>query len=198
MSTPDPLVAALLKGDRDAWARMFDTYAESMRAVAKNKTGNDDLANEAVQQAFTDVMTAGVETLEKARDLGKYLRRVAANKAIDIVRSRKRNVATEPNKFTATADAHRSSAGDLVDDSHDIEIAVGLIDEMPPNVAYAIRERVMKNRAVFQVAAEIPCDPSNVAKLVKRGLDYIRQHPSFNNASDPEADDAISVEDTND
>ena len=65
VSTPDPLVAALLKGDRDAWARMFDTYAESMRAVAKNKTGNDDLANEAVQQlksgrtAFRTVLTTG-------------------------------------------------------------------------------------------------------------------------------------------
>lgn len=198
MPTPDPLVAALLAGDRGAWQRMVDKYAESMLAVAKNKTGNDDQANDAVQQAFTDVMTAGVEKLEKARNLGKYLRGVAGNKAVDIVRARIRNVATEPDKFTATADVHSSSAGDLVVDSYDIGIAVELVNEMPPKVAYAIRERVMKDRPVAQVAAEIPCDPSNVAKLVKRGLDYIRQHPSFANASDPEADDATSVEDTHD
>jgi RNA polymerase sigma factor (sigma-70 family) len=195
---PDPLVVALLEGDWDAWGRMVDAHAASMRAVARNKTGNDDLAEEAVQDAFADVMTAGVDNLVNVRNLGSYLRGITANKAVDIIRSRVRNVSTDPDKFTAAADIHQISPDDAVGDSNDIEIAVGLIDEMTPKVAYAIRERVMNGRPAAEVAAEIPCDPSHIAKLVKRGLDYIRQHPWFTNASDPEADDATSVEDTHD
>jgi RNA polymerase sigma factor (sigma-70 family) len=86
---PTALVARAAAGDRDAFASIVDTYHADMARVAYVVCGDPDVAEDAVQAAWS-VAWRKLRSLRDPERLRPWLVAVAANEARQLVRRRHR------------------------------------------------------------------------------------------------------------
>jgi RNA polymerase sigma-70 factor (ECF subfamily) len=95
MHRPDAaLVLAARRGSSDALGVLFDRYWRVVWRAAYAVTGDRQLADDAAQDAF--VRAAGaLDRFDVRRPLQPWLVRIAVNRALDLVRARRRLVSIE-------------------------------------------------------------------------------------------------------
>jgi RNA polymerase sigma-70 factor (ECF subfamily) len=82
-------VARAARGDEIAFARIVAAHHDDMARVAYVMCGDDDLAQEAVQSAWSKAWTR-LDSIRDAERLKPWLVSIAANEAKQLVRSRSR------------------------------------------------------------------------------------------------------------
>jgi RNA polymerase sigma-70 factor (ECF subfamily) len=105
--SPDPdLIALARKGSPDAAGVLFDRYWATAwgaaYAVTADRALADDAAQDAIQQAF-----AALHRFDPTRPFGPWLKRIAVNRAIDLLRRARRR---------EEAELHRWSLGETADE----------------------------------------------------------------------------------
>jgi len=83
------LITRLRAGDDAAFAELVDANIGRMLAVARRMLGNEEDANDAVQDAFMSAFKA-IDRFEGNAQLGTWLHRIAVNASLMKLRSRKR------------------------------------------------------------------------------------------------------------
>jgi RNA polymerase sigma-70 factor, ECF subfamily len=94
METDADLVLAAQRGSRDALGRIFDRYWQRVWRAAYATAGERELASDAAQDAFLRAASA-LHRFDPQRPLEPWLVRIAVNRAIDLVRARRRLVAED-------------------------------------------------------------------------------------------------------
>jgi len=79
------LIASARAGSVDALKRLFDRHFRTVWQTAYRITGQRPLADDAAQEAFVRAFAA-LDDFDEARPLAPWLRRIAANGAIDLLR----------------------------------------------------------------------------------------------------------------
>jgi RNA polymerase sigma-70 factor, ECF subfamily len=91
------LVRAARRGDREAAASLFRRYWQSAWRVAFAITGRramaDDVAADAFERAF-----AALDRFDDRRPFSPWLHRIAANRALDLLRAERRIAGGEPDE----------------------------------------------------------------------------------------------------
>ncbi|HET7572972.1 MAG TPA: sigma-70 family RNA polymerase sigma factor [Gaiellaceae bacterium] len=94
METDTDLVLAARGGSREALGAIFDRHWPRVWRAAYATCGDRELANDAAQDAFLKAADA-LRRFDPRRPLEPWLVKIAVNRAIDLVRKRRRLVAAE-------------------------------------------------------------------------------------------------------
>jgi RNA polymerase sigma-70 factor, ECF subfamily len=94
METDADLVLAARRGSRDAFGQIFDRHWPRVWRAAYATTGERELANDAAQDAFLRAASA-LHRFDAERPLEPWLVRIAINRAVDLVRARRRLVSED-------------------------------------------------------------------------------------------------------
>jgi RNA polymerase sigma-70 factor, ECF subfamily len=78
-----------METDRDALGELFDRHWPRVWRAAYSTTGDRELANDAAQDAFLRAASA-LHRFDPSRPLEPWLVRIAVNRAIDMLRARRR------------------------------------------------------------------------------------------------------------
>ena len=96
------LIVLVREGSSDAAGVLFDRYWEfawkSAYAITADRSLADDAAQEAIQRAF-----AALHRFDETRPFGPWLKRIAVNRAIDLLRRSGRLVALDDGVETSPA-----------------------------------------------------------------------------------------------
>jgi RNA polymerase sigma-70 factor (ECF subfamily) len=113
-------IARVRAGDGDAYRALVDRHSRSVFRLAFRMTGNEQDAEDVVQETFLRAYRQ-LHRYESRASFGTWLYRIAANYSLDLVRSKKRHPETaiddSPAPFTAAtgeAGPHRLLMGDEV------------------------------------------------------------------------------------
>jgi len=121
----NPGEAALVRkarwGDHDAFAQLYQMHAKAIHALAYRLTGNAAAAEDITQETFLK-MLGFLSGLRGDAPLRPWLKRVAANAAIDRLRREQRFVA-ETN--------HEEWPDDSTDPNESMEV-LGMLQRLPP------------------------------------------------------------------
>ena len=126
-STPEanPEEAALVRrarwGDHDAFEQLYRSHAKAIHALAYRLTGNAAAAEDITQETFLK-MLGFLSGLREDAPLRPWLKRVAANAAIDRLRREQR--------FVAETD-HDAWPDDSTDPTENVEV-LGMLQRLPP------------------------------------------------------------------
>jgi RNA polymerase sigma factor (sigma-70 family) len=126
-STPEanPEEAALVRrarwGDHDAFEQLYRSHAKAIHALAYRLTGNAAAAEDITQETFLK-MLGFLSGLRDDAPLRPWLKRVAANAAIDRLRREQR--------FVAETD-HDAWPDDSTDPTENVEV-LGMLQRLPP------------------------------------------------------------------
>ncbi len=91
--TETELVQSCLKNDRLAQKNLYDKYKKAMYTLAYRITGDFELANDVLQDAFVKVFR-GLSTFRAEATLGAWIRTIVVRTAYSYLR--KKNVSLEP------------------------------------------------------------------------------------------------------
>ncbi len=162
-------VRAAAAGDDTAFARIVCAYHEDMRRVCVVMTGDEQLAQDAVQSAWT-VAWQKLGTVRQPERLRPWLVSVAMNQARDMLRKRRRT----PEAGLDIA-ATRVTGG--VDPATGIESLdlLAALERLDPDDRALIAMRYVIGLDATELASAIGPSPSGIRTRLERVLEHLRQ-----------------------
>jgi RNA polymerase sigma-70 factor (ECF subfamily) len=119
------LVRAAQQGDREAFGALFERYRGPLLAMARQRLGNADEAEELVQEVFIKAMEK-LDQLRVPEAFGGWLRRIVHRMAINRVTRGGRDLACDPVTLEATCWGVESPEGAVVTREEADHLRVGL------------------------------------------------------------------------
>jgi RNA polymerase sigma-70 factor, ECF subfamily len=162
---PDPeLIALARRGSAEAAGVLFDRYWEvawrASYAVTADRELADDAAQDAVQRAF-----GALDRFEETRPFGPWLKRIAANRAIDLLRRERRLAPLYEHATACSWDA--GAAGE----SRAVAEAVGSLD---PQKRVVVVLRYWLDFSVEEIAGVLGIPVGTVGSRLSRALAELR------------------------
>ena len=150
-------------GDHDAFAQLYRMHAKAIHALAYRLTGNAAAAEDITQDTFLK-MLGFLSGLRGDAPLRPWLKRVAANAAIDRLRRERRFVAEEdPDAWP----------GDSTDPTNDMEI-LGVLQRLPPLARTVVWLHEMEGWSHPELGERFGRSPSWSKSIVSRALARLR------------------------
>lgn len=162
---PDPELIALARtGSQEAAGVLFDRYWEvawrASYAVTADRELADDAAQDAVQRAF-----GTLDRFDETRPFGPWLKRIAANRAIDLLRRNRR--------LAPLADDAAAPAWDL-DEIGESGVVAGAVGALDPQKRIVIVLRYWLDLSVEDIAGTLGIPVGTVASRLSRALAELR------------------------
>jgi RNA polymerase sigma factor (sigma-70 family) len=90
-------------GDQDAHFRLYKLYSRAMYNVGYRITGNEEDAEDVLQEAFVSAFK-NLESYRGDATFGAWLKRIVVNKAINVIKKRKQYVIAQEENFDVPAE----------------------------------------------------------------------------------------------
>ena len=164
---PDALLLRARAGDRDAFAALVRQHQGSVFSIGLRMLNRRDAAEDLAQDVFLQLYRK-LDSIETLEHLGFWLRRVAANLAIDWLR-RAPHVATQPLEDGAEVPAQERDEDLLMSR----ELA-RLLGELPPAPRAVMLLRYQEDCDVAEIAAALDMPVNTVKSHIKRSLTALR------------------------
>ena len=151
-------------GDRAAFETLYSRHAAAVHALALRLTGNAATAEDVTQDTFMQLLKF-LGSIARDRPLRPWLKRVAANAAIDRMRRERRLVEFDEN-------AGWQGDERLPDEQHG---SLGLLQRFPPLVRTVVWLRVVEGWSHRELGERFGHSESWSKSLVSRTLARLRE-----------------------
>jgi len=162
---PDPELISLARaGSAEAAAALFDRYWDhawrAAYAVAADRALADDAAQDAIQSAF-----GALDRFDETRPFGPWLKRIAANRAIDLLRRRQRLRPLDQDVAWETAAS---------ESREDLRVVVEAVGALDPQKRIVVVLRYWLDLSVEEIAGVLGVPVGTVASRLSRALAQLR------------------------
>jgi len=164
---PETLLMQARAGDRRAFAELVKAHQGSVFSIGLRMLNRRDVAEDLAQDVFLQLYRK-LDTIESLQHLGFWLRRVAANLAIDWMR-RAPYIATLPLDESADVSAPEADSDPLM--SREL---TRLLGELAPHPRAVMLLRYQEDRDVAEIAAMLDMPVNTVKSHIKRSLTALR------------------------
>jgi RNA polymerase sigma-70 factor (ECF subfamily) len=159
------LVLAFQGGQRHAYDEIYRRYYDRVHATCRRILDNPADAAEATQETFLRAFR-GLHTFNGRYQLGAWLGRIAANTAVDVLRTRSRSV-----NVVASTDEVMHIDDRLTDTEPSIEDKVAVTEalgEIQPLHARALFMRAVEGLSHREIGSRLGMSPVSVKSLLHR------------------------------
>jgi RNA polymerase sigma-70 factor (ECF subfamily) len=164
----DTLLPRARAGDTEAFATLVRQHQASVFSIGLRMLNRRDAAEDLAQDVFLQLFRK-LESIETAEHLGFWLRRVAANLAIDRLRSPALAL-TQPLVDDNEVAAHET-AEDLLRD----RALLKLLGELSPHARAVMLLRYQEDCDVAEIATALDMPANTVKSHIKRSLTTLRR-----------------------
>ncbi|HKG48052.1 MAG TPA: sigma-70 family RNA polymerase sigma factor [Pyrinomonadaceae bacterium] len=159
------LVRAVLDGDRDGFARLYDLYAPLVHGILLARVPRAEVAD-LVQDIFLHAFKK-LHTLRDAAAFGPWIAMIARNRAIDFHRRSKETV--EITDELRGSDTHESRATEILE----------LIRGLPEAYRETLVLRLVEGMTGPEIAARTGLTAASVRVNLHRGMKLLRERLGF-------------------
>lgn len=159
------LVGAVLEGDRESFARLYDLYAGLVHGILLARVPRaevDDLVQDIFLHAFKKL-----HTLRDAAAFGPWIAMIARNRAVDFHRRSKETI--EINDDLRGSDAHDSKAQEILE----------LIRSLPEAYRETLVLRLVEGMTGPEIAERTGLTAASVRVNLHRGMKLLREQLGF-------------------
>jgi RNA polymerase sigma-70 factor, ECF subfamily len=159
------LVSAVLEGDRDSFARLYDLYAPLVHGILLARVPRGEVAD-LVQDIFLHAFKK-LHTLRDGAAFGPWIAMIARNRAVDFYRRSKETV--EINDELRGSDTHDSKAREILE----------LVRSLPEAYRETLVLRLVEGMTGPEIAARTGLTPASVRVNLHRGMKLLREQLGF-------------------
>jgi RNA polymerase sigma factor, sigma-70 family len=155
------LVRAVLEGERDRFARLYEMYAPMVHGVLLARVPRDEV-DDLVQDIFLHALKK-LDTLRDAAAFGPWIAMIARNRAMDFYRSSRTTV--EVTEQMAVAKTPNRTAREVLD----------LIKQLPDAYRETLVLRFVEGMTGPEIASRTGLTPASVRVNLHRGTKLLRE-----------------------
>jgi RNA polymerase sigma-70 factor (ECF subfamily) len=155
------LVRAVLAGERDRFARLYEMYAPMVHGVLLARVPRDEV-DDLVQDIFLHALKK-LHTLRDAAAFGPWIAMIARNRAMDFYRSSRETV--EVTEQMAVAKTPNRTAREVLD----------LIRQLPDAYRETLVLRFVEGMTGPEIASRTGLTPASVRVNLHRGTKLLRE-----------------------
>jgi len=155
------LVRAVLEGERDRFARLYEMYAPMVHGVLLARVPRDEV-DDLVQDIFLHALKK-LHTLRDAAAFGPWIAMIARNRAMDFYRSSRATV--EVTEQMALAKTPNRTAREVLD----------LIKQLPDAYRETLVLRFVEGMTGPEIASRTGLTPASVRVNLHRGTKLLRE-----------------------
>lgn len=160
--SPDAaLVAAVRAGDRDAFARLYESYGRMVHGILLSRVPYGEV-DDLVQDVFLTALRK-LDTLRDAASFGAWLAMITRNRAMDFHRRSR-----ETTEVTEETGQTRASQGDAVE-------VLNLIRLLPEAYREPMTLRFVEGMTGPEIAERTGLAPASVRVNIHRGMKMLRE-----------------------
>jgi RNA polymerase sigma-70 factor (ECF subfamily) len=159
------LVRAVLAGDREGFARLYDLYAPLVHGILLARVPRAEVAD-LVQDIFLHAFKK-LHTLRDSAAFGPWIAMIARNRAVDFHRRSKETV--EINDDLRGSDSHDSRAQEILE----------LIRSLPEAYRETLVLRLVEGMTGPEIAARTGLTAASVRVNLHRGMKLLREQLGF-------------------
>jgi RNA polymerase sigma-70 factor (ECF subfamily) len=176
-------VARARAGDSDAFRVLVERHSRSLFRLAFRMTGNQQDAEDVVQESFLRAYKQLAKFDERA-SFGTWLYRIAANCSLDLVRSRKRrsehlapqeSAGSEMDDPVSLLPSHAPTPDRLAMSSEVGERVKQAMEELSPTERTAFVLRHFEGMCMEEVSRVLDCQPGAAKHSVFRAVQKLRR-----------------------
>ncbi len=177
------LLAALRRGDDDAFALLVRSHGPRMLAVARRYLRQEEDARDAVQEAFINAFKA-LDRFEADCRIGTWLHRIVVNCALMKIRSRERKPEQPIEDFLPTykKNGHRTDpakrwsgpADRILESKQNRALVRGCIDQLPDSYRNVLLLRDIEEMSTEETARLLGMTPGAVKVRLHRARQALR------------------------
>ena len=159
------LVKAVLSGDRDGFARLYDLYAPLVHGILLSRVPRaevDDLVQDIFFHAFKKL-----HTLREAAAFAPWIAMIARNRAVDFHRRSRETV--EINDDLRGSESHESRANEILE----------LIRSLPEAYRETLVLRLVEGMTGPEIAVRTGLTAASVRVNLHRGMKLLREKLGF-------------------
>ncbi|MGZ4845745.1 MAG: RNA polymerase sigma factor [Candidatus Angelobacter sp.] len=183
--TDAAVVAQVLAGDRDAFRVLVERHSRSIFRVVYRMTGNQQDAEELVQETFLRAYKS-LERFELRANFSTWLYRIAVNRTLDFLSARKTHMQTNDTfQIVDNPDAGDSSQIQVpaMDPGPDRLVLstemkgkiAGALGQLTPAERLAFTMRHMEGRSIEEISQTLNLKASAAKNSVFRAVQKLRQ-----------------------
>lgn len=170
------LVAAAQRGDRDAYARLYERYAGGVSRVVLSRTGDRLLAQDLTSETFLRGLRGIGSVSDQGRDVGGWFNTIARNLTVDHVKSSRyrleRTTADLPDRGPVSAgDRGPEQAVIAKETAAEVRRRVA---QLPPDQRECLRLRYWQDLSLAETAAAMGRSEAAVKALRHRAIGALR------------------------
>ena len=159
------LVRAVLEGDRESFARLYDLYAPLVHGILLARVPRAEVPD-LVQDIFLHAFKK-LHTLRDSAAFGPWIAMIARNRAVDFHRRSKETV--EINDDLRGSDTHDSKAREILE----------LIRSLPEAYRETLVLRLVEGMTGPEIAARTGLTAASVRVNLHRGMKLLREQLGF-------------------
>jgi RNA polymerase sigma-70 factor, ECF subfamily len=168
--TENDLLLYLAQGRQSAFRSIYDAYYRYLVVTAYQYLRDNDLARDTVQEVFADLWRRRQE-LPELTSLKAYLRRSVCNKALDILRHRKR-WQTDDEIPEIVSNLHRA---DELTETLELTQAVQLaISELPEKCRAVFLLSRYEQQSHKEIATQLDISTKTIENQMTKALKHLR------------------------
>ncbi|SES38781.1 RNA polymerase sigma-70 factor, ECF subfamily [Tranquillimonas rosea] len=176
MSSPQDELADLLsrcaRQDRAALRRLFDLEAGRMKGIAMRVLHRDELAEDAVQEAFLQVWHNAARYTPELGSPRSWMYTIARFRAIDILRNRSHEEAVEPDNLDHLREGAVREAADGLDPEGRLRVCLDTLERTQRHVLLLI---YVTGLTQAEIAGKLGRPLGTVKTWVRRSLLALRE-----------------------
>ena len=174
------LVALLKEGNRDAFAKIYQSYWMVMYMHALKMLKSEDDARDVVQEIFTSLWLKG-QSMDPGINLAGYLFVSTKNKVLDLI-SHKRVRLGYLESLSSFAEAHSNQTLRTIEEKEMLQALQHEIDRLPAKMRQIFEMRINEHLSYTEIADKLNISDKTVKKQISNAIGIIRpklQHLSI-------------------
>jgi len=166
------LIALIHKDNREAFAALYERYWDKIFAVAIHRLGNEEEAEEIVQEIFLSIWTRR-KSLKLTHSLATYLSVAVKYKVINHL-GRKHRTQLQLDELTNTTPATENSTSNWMDEKElKIQLKKG-INRLPEKCRIVFLLSRDENKTYAEIAAQLNISQKTVEAHMSKALSTLR------------------------
>ena len=167
----EELILRCKSGDRNAHFRLYKLYSKSMYNVSFRITGNEDDAEDALQEAFISAFRS-LENYRGDASFGAWLKRIVINKAINVLKRRRHELIPENEEW----DIAEPVADAEYRDELTVERVKKAISQLPDGYRTVLSLYLLEGYDHQEIAEIMGISESTSKSQLNRAKAKLRQH----------------------
>lgn len=173
LNNENDLLAKIAEGDERAFTIIYEFYQHKIYTFCLPIVHSELLAEEVVQEAMLKLWRMGYQ-LKAIKNLDSYLKSIARNRAIDLLRHQKLADRTDQNLAYSWTELHNGTEEEIIlNDTK--KVLKDAIDQLPKQQKLVYQLSQQKGLKNDEIATQLNLSPATVQTHLKLAMKFLRE-----------------------